>query len=388
MNDPVALRDARSYRLSNIDMLRGLVIVIMAIDHVRDFFMLAGVQDPMALPEVPASIYLTRWVTHFCAPVFVFLAGTSAGLMAARKSRHELAAFLCKRGAWLIFVEVFIISTAWTFSPFAGVPELGGSTLFILQVIWAIGASMIVLAGCQYLGARACFFIGAVIVFGHNALDASWPVGQLLGGSDPLWYGLHSQSSTVVGSVLVVTAYPLLPWIGVMLLGYGTASVFEKPPEAQNRTLLNAGIIMICAFVIIRATGLYGDPNPWHVQDAGLLASVYDFMNLSKYPPSLLFLLATLGPMAMVCAYADRMSGPLKDALVMFGRVPFLFYVAHWYLIRLLSFALAAYQGFEPNQMMTFFFFFPADYGVSLSWVYVIWVLVLVLLYPICKWMA
>jgi len=388
MPDSGISRDARSYRLDNIDMLRGLVIIFMAIDHVRDFLMLASVQDPMAQPDIPASIYLTRWVTHFCAPVFVFLAGTSAGLMSARKTRHELAAFLCKRGMWLIFVEVFVISTAWTFSPFAGVPELGGHTLIVLQVIWAIGASMIVLAGCQYLGARTCLVIGALVLLGHNSLDSIWPAGRLLGGTDPLWYGLDAQSSTVLGPVMVAFAYPLLPWIGVMLLGYGTAFIFEKEAVARDRILVKAGLIMTCAFFVIRATGLYGDPNPWQVQDAGALATVFDFMNVTKYPPSLLFLLATLGPMTIVCAYGDRVSGWLKDALVMFGRVPFAFYVAHWYLLRLISFALARYQGFELSEMMNFFFFFPKGYGVSLVWVYVFWFLLLAILYPFCKWVA
>ena len=191
-------------------MLRGLVIIIMAIDHVRDFMMLAGVQDPMAQPDVPTGIYLTRWITHFCAPVFVFLAGTSVGLMAARKSRNELAMFLCKRGVWLIFVEVIIISTAFTFSPFDGVPELGGSILLSMQVIWVIGASMIVLAGCQYLGVRACLIIGSVIVFGHNAFDDIWPTGNLLGGTDPLWYGLETQASTSIGPLLVATSLPII----------------------------------------------------------------------------------------------------------------------------------------------------------------------------------
>lgn len=381
-------RDARSYRLTCIDMLRGLVIVIMAIDHVRDFFMVSNVQDPMAQPDVSAAVYLTRWVTHFCAPVFVFLAGTSAGLMAGRKNRHELAAFLAKRGLWLVFVEVAIISTAYTFSPFDGVPEVGGQTLLALQVIWAIGASMVVLAGAQYLGVLTCALIGAAIILGHNALEPIWPQGNLLAGKDPLWYGLETQSSTSLGPFLLVFAYPLVPWIGVMLLGYGTAGIFKREPEQRDAFLLKAGLAMIVAFLLIRMSGLYGDPNPWHVQEAGLLATVFDFMNVTKYPPSLLFILITLGPMALLCAYADRMGGWLKDTLVMFGRVPFAFYIAHWYLIRLGSLALAAYQGFEPEQMMTFFFFFPRDYGVSLPWVYVIWLLVLAILYPFCKWFA
>jgi uncharacterized membrane protein len=381
-------RDARSYRLTSIDMLRGLVIVIMAIDHVRDFFMVSNVQDPMAQPDVPPGLYLTRWVTHFCAPVFVFLAGTSAGLMAGRKSRHELAAFLAKRGLWLVFVEVAIISTAYTFSPFEGVPEVGGQTLLALQVIWAIGASMVVLAGAQYLGVRTCAVIGAAIVLGHNAFDAIWPRGDLLAGNDPLWYGLETQSSASVGPFLLVFAYPLVPWIGVMLLGYGTAGIFKRAPKERDALLIKAGLAMIIGFFLLRASNLYGDPNLWQVQETGVLATIFDFMNVTKYPPSLLFLLITLGPMALLCAHADRMRGWLKDTLVMFGRVPFAFYIAHWYLIRLGSLALATFQGYEPEQMMTFFFFFPADYGVSLPWIYLVWLLVLAILYPFCKWFA
>ena len=211
-------QDARSYRLTNIDMLRGLVIVIMAIDHVRDLFMISGVQDPMAQPDISAGLYLTRWVTHFCAPVFVFLAGTSAGLMAARKSPHELGAFLAKRGVWLVFVEMAIISTAFTFSPLAGLPELGGQTLLVLQVIWAIGASMIVLAGAQYLGARACAVIGAIILLGHNALEPVWPQGSLMGG----------RRTTVVRPVRPVIhgdrAVPAGVWLSTAALDRGHAA--------------------------------------------------------------------------------------------------------------------------------------------------------------------
>ena len=380
--------NARSYRLTNIDMLRGLVIILMAIDHVRDFFIFGYAQVSMDQPDIPASIYVTRWITHFCAPVFVFLAGTSAGLMAARKTRYELGAFLCKRGIWLIFIEIAVISTAWTFSPISGIPELGGRILIGLQVIWVIGASMIVLAGCQYLGRKACLVIGACIVLGHNCLDVFWPSGNVLAGSDPIWYGLHTVSSWTAGPFLVVFRYPLLAWIGVMLLGYGTAFIFEKESDARNRLLVWVGMVMFSAFVLIRASGLYGDPNPWKIQDGGLLPTFFDFMNLSKYPPSLLFLLATLGPMAVVCGYADKLKGWLKDTLVMFGRVPFAFYIAHFYLIHSLSLLLAKYQGFEAKEFMTFFYFFPDGYGISLGGVYLVWLLVLAILYPFCKWVA
>ena len=382
------MKNVRAYRLSNIDMLRGLVIVIMAIDHVRDFFMLAGVQDPMTQPDVSTGVYLTRWVTHFCAPVFVILAGVSAGLMAKRKTKRKLAAFLFKRGIWLILVEVVIISTAYSFSQISGVAEADGRILIILQVIWAIGASMVALSICQYLGAKFCLILGLLLVFGHNALDTVWPSGELLSGSDPYWYGLLSQSSFATNSYLFVTAYPLLPWVGVMLSGYGLAFVFEKEALVRNRILLRSGIVMIVLFIVIRATGWYGDPNPWMVHEGSVKATVFDFMNVTKYPPSLLFLLATLGPMSIICSFASKMKGKLKDILVLFGRVPFAFYVVHWYLIRLLSLALGKYQGFGLDEMSNFFFFFPEGYGISLFGVYVIWVLVIVILYPFCRWVA
>jgi uncharacterized membrane protein len=172
--DRAAAGDARGYRLTSIDFLRGLAIVIMAIDHVRDGFFAGAVQDPMADSNIAPSLFLTRWITHFCAPVFTVLAGTSAGLMAARKNAGELGRFLLTRGIWLVFVEVAVIATLLTFRP-GGIPQMGGHTLIVMQTIWAIGASMIVLAGLQRLGRRACLAIGLVIIAGHNLLDAVWP---------------------------------------------------------------------------------------------------------------------------------------------------------------------------------------------------------------------
>jgi len=380
-------QDARSYRLTSIDMLRGLVIVIMAIDHVRDHFLAGTVQDPMDQPDVAVSLYLTRWITHFCAPVFVFLAGTSAGLMTARKSPGQLGAFLCKRGLWLIFVSVFVISTATTFSPL-GVEELGGALVVILQVIWAIGASMVLLAAAQFLGARACLYLGALILLGHNVLDPLWPTPDLQSGDSSLWAVLFYQGSFIVKPVFILEVYPLLAWFGVMLLGFGSAFIFEKESKKRDRILIKIGGTFIIAFLLLRASGIYGDPNPWQVHDQGAIATILDFMNVTKYPPSLLFLLATLGPMAVLAGYADRLSGWLKDTLVMFGRVPFLFYVAHLYLIHLLAICLGVVQGFQANQFITAFLFFPEGYGVGLLGVYAVWVLVLAILYPLCKWFA
>jgi uncharacterized membrane protein len=307
--------------------------------------------------------------------------------MTARKTRAELGAFLVKRGLWLIFVEVAIISTALTFSPL-GLPELGGATFIMLQVIWAIGASMVLLGAAQFLGSRACLYLGILILCAYNLLDPLWPAPDLESGNSSLRALLFYQGSFTVGPFLIMEVYPLLAWFGVMLLGFGSAFLFTGDPELRNARLIRIGIAFIVIFVVLRASGLYGDANPWQVQPTGPLATVFDFMNVTKYPPSLLFLLATLGPMAIVCGLADRWSGWLKDTLVMFGRVPFAFYVLHVPLIHLLAIGLGVLQGFSAGQMTTFPFFFPSDYGIGLAGVYLAWLLVLAILYPPCKKMA
>jgi uncharacterized membrane protein len=341
----------------------------------------------MAQPDVSIGIYLTRWVTHFCAPVFIFLAGTSVGLMADRKNSSEIGAFVFKRGLWLLFVEFFIISNAYTFTPF-GEPAMGGLIPVTLQVIWALGICMIVLAGAQFLGARFCLIVGLVIMFGHNMLDDMLP---RVGMTDPIgetWHIIHAQGAIITDTFFMIGAYPILPWIGLMLFGYGTSYIFKKPSAERDKFLTKSGILMIVLFLIIRFFDVYGEPNPWQVQELGFLATIFDFMNLSKYPPSLSFLLATMGPMAIVCAYADRWQGKIKDILVMFGRVPFIFYVAHFYLIHALSVVMGVLQGFEAHQFIHFFPFYPEGYGISLMGVYGVWALVCVMLYPLCKWMA
>jgi len=379
--------DARGYRLTSIDMLRGLVIVIMAIDHTRDFFSTAMSIDPMNDPNVSLPLALTRWITHFCAPVFVFLSGTSAGLMVARKTPPDLFRFLLTRGLWLIFVEIFIVSTAGTYAP-GGIEQLGGRTLAFMQVIWVIGASMVVLSGLQFLGRKACLALGAVIVLSHNALDGHWPVSAgLLDTSPPLWAALHVSMSKVAGPFHFLFLYPLLPWIGVMLLGFGASVLFERETAARNRALLGWGLAITAGFLVLRFIDGYGEPNHWQSQARGA-ATLIDFLNTTKYPPSLLFLAMTLGPAAILCSFADRMRGFLKDTFVMFGRVPFAFYVAHFYLLHALSLLLGAAQGIPVAKVMTFPPFYPPGYGISLPWVYVVWALVIALLYPFCRWVA
>jgi uncharacterized membrane protein len=381
----------RAYRLTAIDALRGLAIVLMAIDHTRDFFLLGTDIDPMADPNVSLTIFATRWITHFCAPVFVLLAGTSAGLMATRKSRADLARFLFTRGVWLIAVEIVVIATAWTFAP-RGIAQFGGLTWTSLQVIWAIGASMVALAGLQWLGRRTCFALGVAIVAAHNLLDPIWPASRLLDQHWPVWVGLHSPMSIPAGPFLFGFRYPLLPWLGVMLLGFGMAGVFERAPARRNAILLAGGGAISVGFCLLRAWGIYGDPNPWQLQPGGAVATAIDFLNLSKYPPSLLFLMMTLGPAAMLCAVVDTIDGGLlgrvKGALVVFGRAPFAFYVAHLYVLHTASVVLGLIQGFTLAQMMTSGRFYPRGFGVSLPAVFLVWALLVVLLYPLCRWVA
>ncbi len=381
-----ATTDRRAYRLTNIDFMRGLVIVIMALDHARDFFHGFSGQDPMNDPNIAPELFFTRWVTHFCAPVFVLLAGTSAGLMASRKTSRALGGFLLKRGLWLIAVEWFVISTAFTFSPF-GIAQMGGLTPVILQVIWAIGASMVLLAGAQFFGRRACLVLGLVLVVGHNLVDPFWPASDITSTDLPLWASLHTQMSAVLEPFLLVFVYPLPPWFGVMLIGYGAVGVFEREPRERDAWLLRAGITMTLAFIILRALDVYGDPNGWQTQST-LVGTTLDFLNTSKYPPSLLFLLMTLGPMSILCAFADRWHGWFKDTMVMFGRVPFAFYVAHFYVLHLLSVGLGMMQGFQLSQMWTFFIFYPEGYGFGLVGVYLVWAVVMLMLYPFCRAVA
>ena len=382
-----ATQDVRAYRLTSIDVLRGMAVVVMALGHVRDFVLGGAVQDPMADPNVSPALFLTRWITLFCAPVFVLLAGTSAGLMASRRTPTTLGRFLLTRGLWLIFVEWFVISTAWTFAP-SGIAPLGGHVLVVMQVIWAIAASMVLLAGAQFLGRATCLGMGIAILVGHNLLDPVWPVFGMLDLGPPLWVALHSQMATTVGPFMLIFVYPLLPWIGLMLVGYGMAGVFEMPSHRREPLLLRAGVALSAGFIVLRAIDIYGDPNPWQLRPTGAVATAIDFFNTTKYPPSLVFLLMTLGPAAILCSFADRMTGKIKDAFVMFGRAPFAFYVVHFYLIHALAVGLGAAQGFEARQFFTFFAFYPPGYGLPLAGVYGVWVLVIGLLYPFSHWVA
>jgi uncharacterized membrane protein len=247
---------------------------------------------------------------------------------------------------------------------------------------------MVVLAGAQFLGQRACFMIGALIVLGHNLLDPIWPATKGLFDADhPVWVALHAQMRTDIGPFSFIWIYPLLPWIGVMLLGFGAAPLLQGPARRRDARLLACGMAATAAFVALRAAGVYGEPNPWQVQGRAL-ATLIDFLNVTKYPPSLLFMLMTLGPAAIVSASADRVPEAVKQPLIVFGRAPFAFYVAHLYLLHTLAVVFGAVEGFDARAFLTYSFFFPKGYGVGLPGVYAVWLLVVAALYPLCRWVA
>lgn len=358
-------------RIDSIDLLRGLVIVLMALDHVRDFFSEVRF-DPLDLAQTSAALFATRWITHFCAPVFIFLAGTSAYRVARRATPAELSRFLLTRGAWLIVLEVTVVSFAWTFTaPWA--------TQVYLQVIWAIGWCMVVLAALVRLPVRAVVAIGLLLVAGHNALDGLAPAA--FGALAPLWSILHVAGP--MGPVFV--AYPLLPWIGVMAAGYGFGALYDWEPHQRRRALLALGLGAIALFLLLRLPNAYGDPQPWEPQASGLF-TVFAVLNVHKYPPSLLYLCVTLGPALLVLAAAERWQGRLSGALVTIGRVPLFFYVAHLYLAHLAASVLAHALGLG----MTLLTGHPEDpvRGFSLPIVYLAWIAVVLALYPACRWFA
>src|SRR5689334_18087022 len=301
-------------RLSSIDILRGLIIVIMALDHVRDYF--TDVRfNPLDPTHTTAMLYATRWITNFCAPVFVLLAGVSAYLVGRRLTTRALSRFLLTRGLWLAFLELAVISVEWTFN-FRF--ELG----LIMQVVWAIGMSMVALSGLVYLPVRVVGAIGVAICLFHNLLDGvPMPESPVL---KAVWAILHVESQLAIGYV----HYPLIPWVGVMAAGYALGSVFWMEPARRHRILVTLGASMIALFFVLRLVNVYGDPVPWTTQ-SDHIHTLMSFMNVKKYPPSLDYVLVTLGPMLLLLAQLENVRGWFANVLQVYGRVPLFFYVLH-----------------------------------------------------------
>ncbi|HRK95559.1 MAG TPA: heparan-alpha-glucosaminide N-acetyltransferase domain-containing protein [Rhodospirillales bacterium] len=378
---------SESVRLASIDLLRGVVMVLMALDHARDFFSAGGfdvrdVDDP--------ALFLTRWVTHFCAPVFVFLAGTSAFLYGAGgKTAGEVSRFLLVRGVWLVLLEVTIVRFAWTFSV---IPDL-----VFLQVIWVLGVSMIVLSALIHLPRWAIAGIGVGMIAFHNLLDGVR--AEHLGQFGWLWSVMHEPAH--LGAAWGVTVYPLyslIPWVGVMAAGFALGPVMLLGPEARRRRLMGLGVVVTVAFVVLRAANVYGDPAPWLWHDHPV-ATVLAFVNTEKYPPSALFLAMTLGPALIALATLDSAlvsgggsaGGWLARVFIIFGRAPLFYYVTHLLLLQALAvvYAVILVGGIAPLlDQSSGPVAKPEGYGLGLPGVYTVWMLVVAALYLPCRWFA
>lgn len=382
-------RAAPPTRLTSVDALRGLVMVIMALDHTRDFFHVnAAAFQPTDLARTSTILFLTRWVTHFCAPVFVFLAGAGAFLWLERKgSKAQLSRFLWTRGLWLVFVELTVMRVAMNFS-------IGPPYPVLLLVLSAIGLSMVALAALVYLPFPVLASVAAAIVLLHNTLDGIRAAD--FGAFAWLWTLLHQPGAFTVAGFVVVVGYPVLPWLGVMAAGFCSGKVFQLAPDARQRLLVWTGLVLIAAFIVFRAANIYGDPAPW-ARQAMTIFTVLSFLNTTKYPPSLLFLLMTLGPALVVLAQLDRRPPKREHPLVIIGRVPFFYYVVHFWVIHLLSSAMSWIR--YGDRSLAFLFsplpsmggpreVFPAGFGYSLWVVYIVWAAVVMLTYPLCRWFA
>jgi uncharacterized membrane protein len=359
--------------------MRGLVMVLMALDHVRWFFTDADFY-PTDLSSTDAAQFFTRWVTHLCAPAFVFLAGTSAFLSAGRGlERSRLARRLFTRGLWLVFLEVTAVRLAWVFNFDYSQLELG--------VIWALGWSMVALAALVYLPRWAIACVGIGMIVGHNLLDGlQLDAFRGLDGSLQ-WQGwllnvLHVPHSPVV--------YPLVPWIGVMAAGYAFGPVLLGSASRRKQLMLGWGATLIAAFVLLRLYNGYGDPRPWSGQETALF-TLLSFLNTTKYPPSLLFLLMTLGPTLVLLAvfeYREAGRGAISRLLLVFGRVPLFFYLLHLYVIHGLVIVFAIIMDGDGSPFFASFDAFPPWWGFNLAGVYLIWIAVTLLLYPPSRWFA
>jgi uncharacterized membrane protein len=345
-------------------------MIVMALDHTRDFFTnYSG--NPTDLEHASTIMFLTRWVTHYCAPVFIFLAGTSAYLSSRKNvTAQQASRHLLTRGLWLILVEVTLVFMGWTFA--------ADYTRIILQVIWAVGCCMVFLSALVYLPWQVILAIGLLLIFGHNAFDGYNPPAQGVGGI--LWHFLHIQGPIVINHAhTIMVIYPLIPWIGVMAVGYCMGRVFTRPAAQRDKTLFSIGIGAIVLFILLRFSNLYGDPTPWAPQHAWW-RTILSFINCSKYPPSLLYLLMTLGPAITALPLLERIGNLPGKIFTVYGRVPMFYYLLHIYLIHFMAVAVSAItRQNAPVSMLS-------HPGYSLPLVYLFWLSAVSILYLPCLW--
>jgi uncharacterized membrane protein len=373
-------------RLDTIDVLRGIAMVLMALDHSRDWFSSATV-NPVDLTQTWPALFFTRWITHYCAPAFVFLAGASAYLYGSRgRTKRELSRFLLTRGLWLIFLELTMVRFGWYFS--FDYHYIGDA-----QVIWAIGWCMVVLSALVYLPVRYVAAIGIAITLFHNLLDGI--AAKSLDGWASLWMFVHERGvvQPAPGYTLSL-AYPILSWIGIMAAGYGFGTFFRIDPRLRRKLFLTIGPAMIVLFLVLRFSNVYGDMSKWAVQKDALF-TLMSFLNITKYPPSLLYALMTLGPAITFLGLWKKEPGALARPFVIFGRVPLFYYLLHLFVLHSLAivyswftFGSARWLFEIPATVDSNFGSAPKDYGVGLPMVYVFWIAALLILYLPCKWFA
>jgi uncharacterized membrane protein len=371
-------------RVHAVDILRGLVMIVMALDHTRDYVHDAAMAfQPEDLTQTTPAIFLTRWITHICAPVFMFCAGTGAWFRLERDgSRGDLARFLLTRGLWLIVLEFTVERAGFFF-------QLGIDPLFLL-VLWALGMSMIALAAMVFLPYGALLAVSVAIIALHNLFDGVTP--SRFGAFGWLWQILHVQGLLRLSDPTVIVAYPLVPWMGVMAAGFCFGRVYQLPPERRRAVIFSVGLVLTAAFVVLRAINVYGDPRPWSPQDDAVFTVLF-FVNTTKYPASLAFVLMTLGPAMLFLAWADRSRLGDRSPLLVFGRVPLFYFLVHIPLIHAMAVALtwleygaAPFLFTPPPTLGTPRTVFPPDYGWDLWAVYAVWAAAVVALYPLCLW--
>jgi uncharacterized membrane protein len=371
-------------RISSIDLMRGIVMVIMALDHSREFFHLGGFfYDATNMQTTTPVLFFTRWITHFCAPTFVFLAGTSIFITSKRKTPAELSLFLLSRGFWLLVIEVVVMRFALFFNFHYDV--------IVLQVIWAIGASMILMALLVRLPFKILLGIGLLITLTHNLGDGlRLQPGETFFG---IWSLLKQPGFVpLTENTNILSFYPMLPWLGVMILGYCLGKLYtsEFGATARRKLLLQLGLICIALFIVIRFINVYGDPAPWSEQKNALYTFM-SFLNCTKYPPSLLYLLMTLGPVLVLLSWMDQKSFSMANPLVVLGRVPMFFYILHFYILHSVSLLLFMRKTNISLSEIDFHFNksfggLTPEAGYSLPWAFIAWISVVLLLYPFCYW--
>ncbi|KAA5824438.1 DUF1624 domain-containing protein [Algibacter amylolyticus] len=374
----------KTKRIESIDILRGLVMVIMALDHVRDYFHYGSFfSDPMNLETTTPFLFFTRFITHYCAPVFIFLAGTSAFLYGAKKTKNQLFKFLLTRGIWLVLLALIVNNFLWKFDV--------SYSFIILQVIWAIGLCMMLLAFTIYLPFKAILALGIILVIGHNLLDGITFTGTST--TSILWYILHQRQFLVINNTMFAFAYPILPWFGVILLGYCFGKLYQNSfsAELRKKYLLAIGTTAIVLFFIIRGINIYGDLVPWTVQDT-TTKTVFAFFKVTKYPPSLVYILITIGPALIFLYLIENTKNKISDFLLVFGRVPLFYYFLHILVIHVLAIlGILLFGGNWQDMILTKEVFQNAkliNYGYSLFVVYMVWMFVIALLYyPSKKYM-